>query len=271
MASGMKAFLIETKEDNKIRRLKARFPVLGKYVWIELLSNIYGIEGYYMKVDESIYEVFADEIHVKIDKLKKIVQSCLELELFDRYQFERNEVLTSASIQRRFMDYNRRSKKVVMQDCFLCDNFDRNVYKNLEIVYRNQKNVCNSETIQSNQIISNYIDDDYIESPLLNKQFLKEQLDFIRVRENEAFNNNAYECMTSEISKSIMHAVESITDEDVISKINKISIGPLYEIWRRAASILGLDDFAKTEVINNKIGYLRTTIENYVLKEMDNE
>jgi len=235
MASGMKAFLIETKEDNKIRRLKARFPVLGKYVWIELLSNIYGIEGYYMKVDESIYEVFADEIHVKIDKLKKIVQSCLELELFDRY------------------------------------NFNRNVYKNLEIVYRNQKNVCNLETIQSNQIISNYIDDDYIESPLLNKQFLKEQLDFIRVRENEAFNNNSYECMTLEISKSIMHAVESISNEAVILKINRISIGPLYEIWRRAASILGLDDFAKTEVINNKIGYLRTTIENYVLKEMDNE
>ena len=271
MASGMKAFLIETKEDNKIRRLKARFPVLGKYVWIELLSNIYGIEGYYMKVDESIYEVFADEIHVKIDKLKKIVQSCLELELFDRYQFERNEVLTSASIQRRFMDYNRRSKKVVMQDCFLCDNFDRNVYKNLEIVYRNQKNVCDFETIQSNQIISNYIDDDYIESPLLNKQFLKEQLDFIRVRENEAFNNNAYECMTLEISKSIMHAVESISNEAVILKINKISIGPLYEIWRRAASILGLDDLKKTEVINNKIGYLKTTIENYVLKEMENE
>lgn len=271
MASGMKAFLIETKEDNKIRRLKARFPVLGKYVWIELLSNIYGIEGYYMKVDESIYEVFADEIHVKIDKLKKIVQSCLELELFDRYQFERNEVLTSASIQRRFMDYNRRSKKVVMQDCFLCDNFDRNVYKNLEIVYKNQKNVCDSETIQSNQIISNYIDDDYIESPLLNKQFLKEQLDFIRMRENEAFNNNAYECMTLEISKSIMHAVESISNEAVILKINKISIGTLYEIWRRAASILGLDDFTKTEVINNKIGYLKTTIENYVLKEMENE
>ena len=224
-----------------------------------------------MKVDESIYEVFADEIHVKIDKLKKIVQSCLELELFDRYQFERNEVLTSASIQRRFMDYNRRSKKVVMQDCFLCGNFDRNVYKNLEIVYRNQKNVCNLETIQSNQIISNYIDDDYIESPLLNKQFLKEQLDFIRIRENEAFNSNAYECITLEISKSIMHAIESITDEDVISKINRISIGPLYEIWRRAASILGLDDFARTEVINNKIGYLRTTIENYVLKEMNNE
>lgn len=223
-----------------------------------------------MKVDESIYEVFADEIHVKIDKLKKIVQSCLELELFDRYQFERNEVLTSASIQRRFMDYNRRSKKVVMQDCFLCDNFDRNVYKNLEIVYRNQKNVCNLETIQSNQIISNYIDD-YIESPLLNKQFLKKQLDFIRIRENEAFNNSTYESMTLEISKSIMHAIESITDEDVISKINRISIGPLYEIWRRAASILGLDDFSKTEVINNKIGYLRTTIENYVLKEMDNE
>ena len=157
-----------------------------------------------------------------------------------------------------------------MQDCFLCDNFDRNVYKNLEIVYRNQKNVCNLETIQSNQIISNYIDD-YIESPLLNKQFLKKQLDFIRIRENEAFNNSTYESMTLEISKSIMHAIESITDEDVISKINRISIGPLYEIWRRAASILGLDDFSKTEVINNKIGYLRTTIENYVLKEMDNE
>ena len=68
-----------------------------------------------------------------------------------------------------------------------------------------------------------------------------------------------------------MHAVESISNEAVILKINKISIGPLYEIWRRAASILGLDDFAKTEVINNKIGYLKTTIENYVLKEMENE
>ena len=224
-----------------------------------------------MKVDESIYEVFADEIHVKIDKLKKIVQSCLELELFDRYQFERNEVLTSASIQRRFMDYNRRSKKVIMQDCFLCDNFNRNVYKNLEIVYRNQKNVCNSDTIQSNQIISNYIDDDYIEQVPLNKQHLKDQLDFIRQRENEAFNDTSYECVTLEISKLIMCAADAITNTYVIKKLNSISVGSLYEIWRRASSILGVDDFIKTDMVNNKIGYLKTTIENYVLKEMENE
>lgn len=152
MSKGIRAFLVETVEDKKILRLKARWPVFGKYVWMELLREIYGVEGYYMDADDESLELFAGKIDVHPEKVRNIVQSCLEVDLFDTEKYKETMILTSAAIQRSYMQYNARTKEVCMEGCFLCGNFDKNAYKNLKIVYKNGENVCNSAPITLHNI-----------------------------------------------------------------------------------------------------------------------
>ena len=56
-------------------------------------------------------------------------------------------MLTSATIQKRFLQYKARAKFVEIEKCFQCVNFSPNEYKNIRIVDNISKNVSISTPI----------------------------------------------------------------------------------------------------------------------------
>ncbi|MBR2844675.1 MAG: DUF4373 domain-containing protein [Solobacterium sp.] len=256
---GLKTFYIATQEDSKLQRLRARFPVVGKYVWIELLSKIYREEGYFLEWNDEVSEIFAGSISVHKDKVEKILRSCLELELFDPVQYKRNAVLTSAAIQRQYCSYYGRAKRVYMKSCFLCGNFDKSVYKNLILVTDSEENVTEMPLIKLNKMKCN-IDDDKGEQVNIGR--LCEKLAQPIERSKEMYNDNPER--VDDTADILIRVIRAISDATVINSINSCNEKDAYHLWEKAMEIINPYQEAWYQTgIENKSGYLRKTIENY--------
>lgn len=258
---GCKTFYLVTNEDSKLIRLKARWPVLGKYVWIELLSQIYGHEGYYMKWDSETAEIFAGSISVKLEKVRKILSDCLDLELFDKRQFETNAVLTSAAIQRQYCEYYGRAKQIELKGCFLCDGFNRNVYKNLKIVTDSSENATESALIECNQMKCNQIIDDVssaqVDWPLFRKKL---DLEYRRMQDVYGIVEDTGKPNYPVIALMKLHLlVDSFRGEDATA-LNECTEDQAMEIYAASFSLYGPETDPDHRVADNKQGYLRTMI-----------
>ena len=266
---GCKTFYLVTNEDSKLIRLKARWPVLGKYVWIELLTQIYGHEGYYMKWDPETAEIFAGSISVKLEKVRKILSDCLDLELFDKRQFETNAVLTSAAIQRQYCEYYGRAKQIELKGCFLCDGFNRNVYKNLKIVTDSAETVTDSAQIECNQMKCNQITDDVSRARVDWLSFReKMDLEYRRTQEvYEGVENSEIDYPVRALRKLHM-LVDGFNGEEA-EMLNGCTEGEAMEIYMASFSLYGPESDPDHRKVDNKEGYLRTTIKN-ILKGRQN-
>lgn len=68
--------------------------------------------------------------------ISNVVDFLVKRGLFDKKLFDNLGILTSTAIQDHYCKTNSRRKEIKMVNCFLCDNFNKNVYKNLIIVYK---------------------------------------------------------------------------------------------------------------------------------------
>ena len=103
---GLVFFRLDTDffRDRKIRRLLRRMQGSGILVYLALLTEIYRDKGYYVETDSGLLEDVADTCEVEDEVARQALDVCLELGLFDRDIFVRLRVLTSAGIQRRYLD-----------------------------------------------------------------------------------------------------------------------------------------------------------------------
>ena len=164
---GLPYIMLSTKSDDPtMDLLEARFGIKGFAVMVKLLCRIYGEEGYYCLWDKEINEVFASKIKVNASLVSDVVDFLVRRGFFDLERFENAGILTSTSIQSHYIETNSRKKEVKMVESFLCANFQKNVYKNLKIVDKNGKNVCNSKTIESNEMEHNVMQSNAMEHNL---------------------------------------------------------------------------------------------------------
>lgn len=98
-------------QNKKIKILKSRYGVDGISIYLYLLCEIYK-NGYYIPVDDDFVYIVADDLGMKSNKIKQVLNFLLERSLFDNKLFQSDKVLTSASIQRRFqLAVKERAKK----------------------------------------------------------------------------------------------------------------------------------------------------------------
>lgn len=268
---GCKTFYLVTNEDSKLIRLKARWPVLGKYVWIELLSQIYGHEGYYMKWDLESAEIFAGSISVKLEKVRKILSDCLDLELFDKRQFETNAVLTSAAIQRQYCEYYGRAKQIELKGCFLCDGFNKNVYKNLKIVTDSAETVTDPALIKCNQMKCNEIIDDvsraHVDWPVFRKKL---DLEYRRMQDVYGIVEDTGQPNYPVLSLRKLHSLVDTFRGEEAESLNSCTDDQAMEIYAASFSLYGPESDPDHRKAENKEGYLRTTIKNILKGRQSN-
>lgn len=89
-------------QDIKIRKLiKYNGGVQAVVVYHILLCMIYG-KGYYMAWDADIPFYLDEQTHLGEDYILKVIQSAVELGLFDATMYNDHHVLTSSGIQKRY-------------------------------------------------------------------------------------------------------------------------------------------------------------------------
>ena len=111
--SGFEYYSTDTDryQDYRIKRLKKNLGCVGIAVYDFILCEVYRVRGYYLEWDENVSFDIADYFGLEEQLVENVVHFCCEVGLFDKSMFERMGIITSLSIQRRFLDMSSRAKR----------------------------------------------------------------------------------------------------------------------------------------------------------------
>lgn len=98
-------------QDIKIKRLKKQYGCDGYAVYQYALNEIYRVEGSYIRWTEDQLFDCADYWGMKESRVKEIIDYCAEICLFDPVAWQQKCILTARSIQSRYLDICKVSKK----------------------------------------------------------------------------------------------------------------------------------------------------------------
>lgn len=99
-------------QDLKIKRLKKDFGCNGIAVYDYILCEIYRVRGYFIAWDSNTAFDVADYFGLKENLVNDIVAYCCAVGLFDKELRTSEKILTSLSIQLRYVEMCARSKRI---------------------------------------------------------------------------------------------------------------------------------------------------------------
>jgi len=98
-------------QDIKIKRLKKEYGGLGIAIYDYLLCEIYRDKGFYVEFDENRLFDVSEYWNLSEEKIKEITTFCCQINLFHSGLFDQKNILTSRSIQERFIEISVRCKR----------------------------------------------------------------------------------------------------------------------------------------------------------------
>lgn len=122
----------------KVRRIMRACGIQSIPVLISLLANTYREEGYFLRWDNDMPFLIADELGVSEGAVTAVVDKATQVGFFNANMYEKYGVLTSDGIQKRFFEATARRTSVRYDARFLLINVSD--YKNLVNVYKNSIN-----------------------------------------------------------------------------------------------------------------------------------
>lgn len=113
--TGLSYYSVDTDRymDIRIKRLKKDYGCRGLAVYDYLLCEVYRVRGCFAVWDESTAFDVAEYLGLKESNVHEIVKYCGAVGLFDKALLSRG-IITSASIQRRYLDMCKRARRQVM-------------------------------------------------------------------------------------------------------------------------------------------------------------
>lgn len=131
-------------QDMKVRRIIKSCGASAISVLIWLLGSCYRDEGYYIWWTEDLPFIVADEIGVTEGCVQEVVKRALQVGFFDAGMKEKHGILTSAGIQKIFLEVTSRRKAAFLRRDFALisvnvDNNSINVCNNSINVYGNEQ------------------------------------------------------------------------------------------------------------------------------------
>lgn len=98
-------------QDIKIKRLKKDFGTSGIAVYDYILCEVYRVKGCFLVWDESTAFDVAEYFGLKENLVNEIVNYCSAVGLFDKALLTGGRIISSRSIQRRFVEMSIRAKR----------------------------------------------------------------------------------------------------------------------------------------------------------------
>lgn len=108
-------FDVDFFSDIKIKSLRARFGADGITLYLYILCEIYR-NGYYIKADEDFIDCASADLGLTVDKTRQLMKFFCKRSLFDDTLFTADTILTAKSIQRRYQEARKGSKRDIFVD-----------------------------------------------------------------------------------------------------------------------------------------------------------
>lgn len=129
---------VNIDSDDKIELIEAEFGIKGFGIIIKLFCKIYKDKGYYYEWGDKERLLFAKRSGESGGLVDEIIKRSVKWGLFDEDVFNQFQILTSAAIQKRYLEaVNRRDEvEIINEICLL----NINDYKNIVNVSINEDN-----------------------------------------------------------------------------------------------------------------------------------
>ncbi|MEN2765805.1 Lin1244/Lin1753 domain-containing protein [Ornithinibacillus xuwenensis] len=125
---------VDIDQDDKIALIEANHGLEGFGVVIKILMKIYD-NSYFYQWGEKEQLLFSRRVNVNINQVNVIINDCIKWGLFSELLYEKQQILSSKGIQKRYLEASSRRKKVeINANYLLLDKKEVNAYKNLVIV-----------------------------------------------------------------------------------------------------------------------------------------
>ena len=111
--SGFDYYNVDTDRylDEKIRRLKRKYKCEGIAVYDYILSEIYRDKGYFVELTSQLLFDISEYFNIGENLVDDIVYFCQYLNLFDPDIYENYKILTSKSIQERYLSMSKSCRR----------------------------------------------------------------------------------------------------------------------------------------------------------------
>ena len=103
-------FSVHFFSEKDVKIIRSRFGSDGIVVYSYLLCEIFK-QGYYFQADDDFIMVMADEMNIKENLIRQIINFLLTRSIFEKTLWESDKILTSAEIQRQYMKSKKNSVK----------------------------------------------------------------------------------------------------------------------------------------------------------------
>lgn len=146
--AGLDYFELDCHMEPKVKLIQAEFGLKGFAIVVKLYQKIYGGFGYYCEWDEDSLLLFMSDNGVSScdekNLINEVVLACIRRNIFSEDLFKKYGVLTSAGVQKRYLNAVSRREKVELKKEYLLVSVgesEDNVIINSVNVDRNPKNV----------------------------------------------------------------------------------------------------------------------------------
>ena len=208
--------------DVKVRKIMRAQGTNAISVLISLLCNIYRDEGYYIRRDDEVSFLIADEVGVKEEYVNEIIDKSIQVGFFDEYQYKKNKILTSNGIQKRFLEATERRKDVVFNEHFRVNvnNNEINVNNNEVNDSKSTQSKVKESKVKEKEIIYRKFDHLSISESeikkLLDAGFSKNKIDEMLDKVENYKNNKKYKSLYLTVSNWLKNDKSRFNEEELV-------------------------------------------------------
>ena len=117
--AGLDYFPLDVHMDDKVNLIEAQYGLVGFAVVIKLWQQIYADKGYYTEWGEQNELLFAGKNGIELESLKNIIAATVRWGIFDADLLGKYKILTSAGIQKRYLEAKAKAKNVSIEKAYL--------------------------------------------------------------------------------------------------------------------------------------------------------
>ena len=113
---------VDFLRDVKVKKVRIACGPCSPIVIIALINHIHKDYGYFLRWDDEIHYLIADEVGVSGDEVEEVVSKATQVHFFDPDIYAKYKILTSADIQKRFLKaVERRLRVEVIKEYWLLE------------------------------------------------------------------------------------------------------------------------------------------------------
>lgn len=169
----------DTQNDKKVRFLKAKAGITGYAIYMMFLEELYKQNGYYLEINDDYLTLFCYENNIDIDELKLIIDYLINYKLFNKFLYDKYQILTSERSQKNYFSVIERRRKITFVKEYLLLN---------PLDFISKKSKCyNNVNIYSINVNNNSINDNNnsINAGIYRESKVKESKEKEKERERE--------------------------------------------------------------------------------------